>query len=184
MKKTILAIAAATASLFASTAFAEGYVGGAIGQGNFDLDCAGTDSCDKSSTGFKVFGGYKFMPNLAAEVGYFNFGKAKASDAGANLTLKATAFGAGVAFIGDFAPQWSGVARVGVASVKMKGDAEFFGATGSVSKSSTNAYAGFGIGYEVTKGLTVTADIDLTRGKIADETGNLRLISFGLRQSF
>jgi OOP family OmpA-OmpF porin len=184
MKKTILAIAAATASLFASTAFAEGYVGGAVGQGNINLDCTGFDTCDKSSTGFKIFGGYKFMPNLAAEVGYFNFGKAKASDAGLNLTLKATAFGAGVAFIGDFAPQWSGVARVGVASVKMKGDAEFFGSTGSISKSSANAYAGLGIGYEITKGLSVTAALDLTRGKLADEKGNLRLISFGLTQSF
>ena len=184
MKKTILAVAAVAVTLFSSTAFAESYVGGAIGQGRINLDCEGAPTCDNSDTGFKIFGGYKFMPNMAAEVTYFNFGKAKAADTDLSLSLKSSAFGVGVAFIGDFAPQWSGVARVGIASVRVKADATLNGASGSESDSSTNAYVGFGLGYEISKGLSVTADIDLTRGKIVGESGNLRMISVGLRQSF
>lgn len=185
MKKTILAaVAAAAATLFTSTAFAEGYVGGAIGQARINLDCEGAPTCDKSDTGFKLYGGYKFMPNMAAEVTYFNFGKAKAADGGLSLNLKANAIGVGVAFIGDFAPQWSGVARVGVASVRVKANASLDGVSGSESDSSTNAYLGFGLGYEISKGLALTADVDLTRGKIVGESGNVRMISVGLRQSF
>src|SRR3990167_2474533 len=184
MKKTILAVAAVAATLFASPAFAEGLVGGAIGQARLNLDCEGAPTCDKSDTGFKIFGGYKFMPDMAAEVIYFDFGKAKAADTDFSLSLKSSAFGVGVAFIGDFAPQWSGVARVGIASVRMKASATLNGLSGSDSESSTNAYAGFGLGYEISKGLSVTADLDLSRGKFADGSGNLRMISVGLRQSF
>src|SRR5213595_1816908 len=122
MKKIVLALAAITA-MFAGSAFAaEGYVGGAIGQGNTNFDCSGTTSCSHNGTGFKFFGGYKFTPNLAGEVTYFDFGKATAAAPGATLDLKSSAIGIGAAFSGNFAPQWSGVARLGVASVRMKGD--------------------------------------------------------------
>jgi OOP family OmpA-OmpF porin len=183
MKKTILAIAAVT-SLLASSAFAQGYAGVAVGQGHVNLDCSGTTSCSDNGTGFKVFGGYKFTPNIAAEVTYFDFGKASAAAPGLGLDLRTTALGVGAAFMADFAPQWSGVARLGVASVRMKGDATLFGASGSTSESSTQAYVGLGVGYEISKGLSVNGSMDFSRGKIAGETGNIRLISVGLTQAF
>lgn len=184
MKKIVLALATVT-SLFAGSAFAEGiYVGAAIGQGHTNLDCSGAPTCKRNDTGFKLYGGYKFMPNLSGELTYFDFGKAKAGDATTTLDLRSSAVGLGVAFGGEFAPQWSGVARLGVASVRMKGDATSGGLSGSTSESSTQAYAGLGVGYAIDKTLNVTADLDFTRGKIAGETGNLRLVSIGVNKSF
>jgi len=160
-------------------------VGGAIGQGHINFDCSGIPSCSNSNTGFKLYGGYNFTPAIAGEVVYFDFGKSHASDnLGSELNLKASAVGLGVAFGGKFTPQWSGVARLGVADVRMKADATVGVLTGSRSESSTQAYAGVGVAYEVSKGLSITADIDVSRGKIASESGDLRLISVGLNKSF
>jgi len=182
MKKTILAIAALSA-LSANSAFAQTYVGGAIGQGHVNLDCAGLSNCDNSDTGYKIFGGYKFTPNVAGEVTYFNFGKAKASAGGVDATVKGTGVGLGVAFLGDFAPQWSGVARLGVASNRVKVDTN---PTSSVvgSESSTNAYLGFGIGYEISKGLQLTGALDFSRAKYQGSSGNIRLATVGLTYGF
>jgi len=183
MKKSILALAA-VASMFASSAFAQVYIGGAAGQGHTNLDCTGASSCSNSGTGYKVFGGYRFANNFAGEVSYFDFGKASASGGGASLNLRSTAFGLGGAFLVDFTPQWNGAVRLGLASVKMKGDATLLGASGSTSETSTQAYVGFGVGYAVTKSLSITGTIDLSRAKIVGETGNVRLLSVGLTQSF
>ena len=183
MKKIAIAIAA-IASMTASTAFADAYIGGGIGQGHVNLDCEGAATCKTTNTGYKIFGGYKFTPNIAGEVTYFDFGKARAADPGLSLDLKATGFGLGVAFLGDFAPQWSGVARLGIASNKVKASATLGSLAGSDSETSTNAYAGFGIGYEISKGLALTGAIDFTRAKISGESGNLRLVTVGLTYGF
>jgi OOP family OmpA-OmpF porin len=183
MKKFILAIAAIT-SMTATSAFAEGYVGGAIGQGHINVDCEGASTCKLSSTGYKIFGGYKFSPNLAGEVTYFDFGKADIADPGLSLNLKTTGIGLGVAFSGNFAPQWSGVARLGIASNRVKAFATLGAASGSDSESSTNAYAGIGIGYEISKGLKLDASLDFSRGKIEGESADLRLFSVGVTYSF
>ena len=183
MKKLALAIAA-VASLTASTAFAQGYVGASIGQAHVNLDCQGASTCKTNGTGYKLFGGYTFAPNIAGELTYFDWGKAEAADSGISLKLRTTGVGIGVAFIGDFAPQWSGVARLGIASNRVKGDATVGALSGSDSESSTNAYFGLGVGYEVSKGLSVTGALDLSRAKIAGETGNVRLVTVGLTYGF
>src|SRR4051812_44677191 len=64
MKKILLTALIAMAGSVG--AHAEGiYVGVAAGGTNLDLDCAGAPSCDKSDTGFKLFGGYKLTENIA-----------------------------------------------------------------------------------------------------------------------
>ena len=185
MKKIILAVAAFVAlsgSAFAQQA-SQAYIGAGVGQGHVNTDCTGVPDCKNNSTGYKLYGGYKFTPNIAGEVSYFDFGKAKASGGGATAEMSGSGVGVGVAFIGDFAPQWSGVARVGIASNRMK-----LSTTPNVgldaSESSTNAYFGLGVGYEVSKGLKVTADIDFSRGKFQGEKGDLRLVTVGLNYGF
>ncbi|MFL6663543.1 MAG: outer membrane beta-barrel protein [Rhizobacter sp.] len=188
MKKIFLALAAVS-SLAGASAFAEtGYIGGAVGQSHFNADCSGTTDCKTNDTGYKLFGGYKFSPNLAGEVNYFDFGKATAS---ANLggtpvsvQLKGTGFGIGIAAMGDFAPQWSGVARVGVASIRAKATATAGSLTGTDSETKTTAYAGFGVSYAVTKELKVDGAIDFSNAKYAGETFNVRLLSVGLTYAF
>lgn len=188
MKRTALSLAAA-ALMLSSAAFAQGYVGIAGGPTKGNFDCAGTITCDTTSTGYKLFGGFKFSPNWGAEVGYFDFGKGKATIADETagvipLEIKGTGFGAGVAFFGQFAPDWSGVARLGIASTKAKGSAVIGTASGSVSESSTNPYYGFGVSYALSKAVTVDGAVDFSRVKFGGESANVRLMSIGLTFGF
>jgi OmpA-OmpF porin, OOP family len=188
MRKTALSVAA-LALMLSSGAFAQGYVGIGGGPTKANIDCSGTLTCDTTSTGFKLFGGYKFSPNWGAEVNYFDFGKAKftVSDGGSGiipLDLKGTGFGAGVAFFGQFAPDWSGVARLGVASTKAKGSAVVSGVSGSVSESSTNPYFGLGVSYALSKAVTLDGAIDFSKLKFAGESANVRMLSIGVTFGF
>ena len=79
--KAAVAVLGLAAAAFAFPAAAQmsmsaGYVGGSIGQSKFKADCAGAD-CDTNDTSFRIFGGYQFTPNIAAELGYTDLGKLK-----------------------------------------------------------------------------------------------------------
>jgi OmpA-OmpF porin, OOP family len=190
MKRNALTLVAAAAGLMLSTAaFAQAYVGIGAGPSKLSVSCADTDTCDTTGTGFKVFGGYKFTPNIAAEANYFDFGKAKATITDSELGLvsakyKPTAIGLGVAFFGDVAPNWPGVVRLGVASVKAKASGSGAGISTSDSKTTTQAYFGLGIGYSILKNLSVDLAADFSRSKIYDETSNVRMITVGVTYSF
>jgi OOP family OmpA-OmpF porin len=67
----------------ASGAYAQGYVGVGVGQGNASLPSVNTTfmgytftgASDKSSdTAYKIYGGYQFTPNWGVEVGYNDLG--------------------------------------------------------------------------------------------------------------
>jgi OOP family OmpA-OmpF porin len=188
MKKTFIALAATTLLAFAATAQAQGYVGVAGGPSNLDTDCSGTVTCDKSGTGFKVYGGYKFMPFLAGEVTYMSFGKAKASvDFGGSLAtaeIKTTGFGAGVAFTGDLAPNWPASARIGVARMKADVSGSAFGIPVSESDNTTQAYFGLDVGYAFTKNMAVTLSLDYSRSEFDGAGDPVRLIGVGFKFSF
>lgn len=186
-KKTLSA--AALALMLSSGAFAQGYVGIGAGPAKINVDCAGTTTCDNTSSGLKLFGGYKLAPNWAAELGYFDFGKAKATinDGEGGIIageIKATAVGAGVAFFGQFAPDWTGVARLGIASTKAKGSAATSGVSGSVSESNTNAYFGLGLSYALSKAVTLDGAMDFSRVKFAGESARVHLVSIGVTFAF
>ena len=51
------------------------YIGGAFGQTEVALDCAGTTACDDSDSGWKIFAGYQFNRNFAVELGYGDLGR-------------------------------------------------------------------------------------------------------------
>jgi OOP family OmpA-OmpF porin len=183
-----LAFAFAALSLATSSAFAQGYVGGAVGRAHFSADCAGTTSCTTNDTGFKIFGGYKFMPNMAAELTYFDYGKLTAgvpiTGGTATLDVRGTGFGLGVAFMGDFTPEWSGIARLGVASNRAKVSVVAGALSGNDSERKTTAYAGLGVGYAFSKQLKAEAGIDFSNIEYQGERSNVRLISVGLTYSF
>jgi len=160
-----------------------------LGASKLNIDCTGATTCDDADTAFKLLGGYKFAPNLAAEVGYFDFGKARASDAFVSAEISNTAFGGGIAFHQDLAPNWNFVARLGLASVKTKisGTVSGFGSA-SDSDSNIAMYAGLGIGYKLSKSVSLDGAMDFSRSKYSkngvDESGNLTAISIGLTFGF
>lgn len=216
MRKSLLTVAFGLAMLTLSTAHAQGaqaYVGGGLGWGNISVDCADLATCDKSNTGGKLYGGYRFASDWAVEAVYFNWGKVKAQStelvslpASARAVplvsspimvtvdgqLKATGLGIGVAYFMPFASDWNGVARLGIMRTDGKitgtGSAQGVTYSESSSKKSTLAYFGFGVGYNLTPSLALTGEADFSRVKYGlegeYETDNVRLISIGLRYAF
>jgi len=188
MQTKMKMMAAAVLSLLAAGAQAQGYAGLAGGMAKLDADCTGFTTCDTSGTGFKVYGGYQFMPMLAGELVFLNFGKTKASVTGgagtATAEISASGFGLGVAATGNLAPNVPASARLGVASIKGKAEARGPGGSFSDSESSTQAYFGVDVGYAFTKNLVATLNADFSRLKVVGDTGSVRLVGAGVRFTF
>jgi OmpA-OmpF porin, OOP family len=184
MKKQVLLAVAALALSGAASAQVYGVV--SAGVSKLDTDCAGANPCDRSGNAFKILGGYKFNPNVAAEFGYFNFGKARFGVPGAIGTFTSTAFGGGVAFHQDFASNWNFVGRLGVAQVKAKldVDAPGVGNIGSASDNNTQLYLGLGVGYKVTKSTSIDLSWDTTKAKFEGGSDNVHAFNLGVTFGF
>jgi OmpA-OmpF porin, OOP family len=182
MKKQVLLAAAALALSGAAAAQTYGVI--SVGTSKHNIDCAGAATCDESGNAFKLLGGYKFNPNFAVEAGYMNFGKSRAADPGVSLDLTVDGFGIGGAFHQDFATNWNFVARLGLAQMKTKANATLGGSSGSDSESNAQLYGGLGIGYKLTKQLSVGASWDFSKAEIAGEKGNVNAYSLGLTFDF
>ena len=188
MKKHVLLAAAALA--LSGAASAQTYATVSFGSSNIKLDCAGAEVCDKSDAAFKLLGGYKFTPNVAAEVGYMSFGKAKIRDAGESLDVGVTGVGVGVAFHQDLSANWNFVGRLGLAQMKTKLDASIAGlGSGSDSDSNAQLYGGLGVGYKINKQVSIDGAWDFTKGKYNKDgldlgSGNVNAFSIGLTFAF
>jgi OmpA-OmpF porin, OOP family len=184
MKKSLLVAAAMLA--LAGTASAQNYVSVSVGSSDHDLGCSGATVCDESGTAFKLLGGFRMAPNFAIEGGYMSYGKSKASDSGLGISLDTTVdgFGIGGAFLHDITPQWNFVARLGVAQMKAKAKATLGGSSGTDSDSSAQLYAGLGVGYRLTKQMSLDAAWDTSRAKIAGQKLDVSAFSVGLTFGF
>jgi OmpA-OmpF porin, OOP family len=60
------------AAQYRSPALSSAYIGANIGQSKFKDVCPG---CDDKDTAVKLYGGYQFHPNFAAELGYTDLGE-------------------------------------------------------------------------------------------------------------
>lgn len=179
---------------FTQPARGQVYSGAAIGSARTNVDCAGTTSCDKTDSGWKLFGGYQFNPNWAAEVTYFDFGKAKVTGIDETLgtitgEIENTGFGAGMALRQNLAADWNFVARFGLASIKTKVSGAVTGiGSGSDSDRNGQPYAGLGVGYKLSKSMSVDAARDFSKGKYnkngVETKGNVSMNSIGVTAGF
>ena len=78
--KTIAFVVLLAFALSAPT-FAEPYVGGAVGQAQYNNNsvCSGFTACDDTGSAHGIFAGWQFNKNVAAELGYTDLGTASAS---------------------------------------------------------------------------------------------------------
>jgi OOP family OmpA-OmpF porin len=182
MMKQVLLAAAALAVSGAAAAQTYGVI--SVGTSKQDLGCSGAATCDESGNAFKLLGGYKFNPNFALEGGYMSFGKSRAADPGVSLDLTVNGFGIGGAFHQDFATNWNFVARLGLAQMKTKAKATVSGASGTDSDSSAQLYGGLGVGYKLTKQLSVGAAWDFSKAEFAGEKADVNAYSIGLTFDF
>lgn len=177
MKKILFA---AVLTAVCGAASAQGYAGALIGMAKFNVDCAGA-SCDDSDTGYKVYGGYEVAPNIAIEVGYTDFGKARLSAGVLNESIEAQAFSVVGAFRMALSPEWTGVGRLGLASVKGKRNTNF---GLSESDSSIKLYAGVGVEYALGADFKLTGAFDFTAADIGDDSGGVYIFGLGAQMGF
>ena len=163
MKTVISSLVLAVALAFTGPAFAQDtgfYVGGALGQSSFDVDCTGTTSCDDKDSSWKIFGGYQFNKHLALEFGYADLGETTASvpvpPFTVNLALEATVWDLVAVGSLPIADRFSIFGKIGL----YRADTDLNGTIsglGSVSESDSNTDLTFGIGarYDFTRNLGV-----------------------------
>ena len=177
MKKTLLALGAFVAC---GSALAQGYVGGNIGLTQQSANCSGWSSCDKTDTGLKVYGGYKFTKEWAAELAYTDFGSVSVRSGPASGSYSATALSAGAAFFLPLAPKFTGIGRFGLAAV----DGDYSVPFGGSSESSIEPYVGLGVAYTLTPRLSVTGNFDYMNADYPRGSGSATLFSVGLSYAF
>ncbi|TMH39830.1 MAG: hypothetical protein E6H54_20375 [Betaproteobacteria bacterium] len=143
-----LAAAALALPAAAQMSMSSAYVGGSIGQSKFKADC-GSFSCDKNDTSFRLFGGYQFTRNIAAELGYADLGKLKISGGGLSGEIEATAWDLSGVFSWPFANQFAVFGRLGVARTEGK----VSGAFGSAKDNKSGVTWGLGAQYDFNRNL-------------------------------
>jgi OmpA-OmpF porin, OOP family len=167
MKKIFTAIAIASA-LTAAPAFAQGwYIGFGAGIGNLDKtgqDITGltNSTIDDSDKTYTIRGGYRFHPNMAVELGYYDMGKYTFSGLAGNVDVsgsaKAKSFGLSLVGIAPVAQNFELYARLGIEESEIKANANTPNLTASESDKQTGATYGVGGRYLVTKEIGLFAE--------------------------
>lgn len=126
LKRLLGSTATAMAAAFAAAGTAQAqlastpnsgyYIGGNVGQSHLKDDSPLGANTDRSDTGYKVYGGYQFNPNVALELGYTGLGKFEAPSG----DVKARALYLDAVGTLPLAPQWSALGRIGVVDTEAK----------------------------------------------------------------
>ena len=135
------------------------YLGGNIGQSKVKDGCSGLGgtgiSCDDKDTAFKILGGYNINRNFAAELGYTDFGKAKASGLGLTDEFKATAWELSAVGSYPVANQFSVFGRLGLYFADAKENTNF---AGNFKHTNNDLTYGFGVRYDFSRELGVRGE--------------------------
>ena len=135
------------------------YLGGNIGQSKLKDGCSGLGgsgiSCDDTDTAFKILGGYNINRNFAAELGYTDLGKAKASGLGLTDELKATAWELSAVGSLPIANQFSAFGRLGLYFADAKENTNF---AGNFKHTNSDLTYGFGVRYDYSRELGVRGE--------------------------
>ncbi len=188
-KRIVAACAAAGLAGLTGLASAQGYVGIGVGQSRIKLDCSGTDTCDKTDTAFRLFGGYQFSPNLALEAAYYDQGKAHLTASDFELGSVGAEFkGHGVGLWGMLTLPLEAVtvfAKVGMVSSSLKLDASSstFGRA-SGSERHTRAAWGLGASYGFASQWVARLDYERLRLRFMDEGVSVDLVTLGAHYRF
>lgn len=187
-KKNSIAAALMVAGMaLCSSASAQVYVGGALSQARWDVDCTGTSTCKDADTAYKFFAGYDFTPNLGVEASYFALGDVTASAGDVKGSFNAK----GLDFAGVIkAPSLMGVvgfAKAGVAFVNGESGGTIAGVSASTSKSSAQALYGLGLMFAIGDKTSIRAEVERRKVKVANldsATSNVSTFSIGLQASY
>ena len=174
-------------ALAATQASAQGgFLGGSLGQVDFDEDVTtglidANKSVDGKDTAWKIFGGYMFNRHFGIEAAYLNLGEVSYSGTFGGLPVtggKIEVTGFNISAIGNLpvSEQFSVFGKIGL----FLWDAEASDTTGGLpfsgSEDGSDISFGVGVGYQFTRNLGVRAEWEMFKANEGDAT----LISLGL----
>ncbi|HEY7238827.1 MAG TPA: porin family protein [Burkholderiales bacterium] len=140
------------------------YAGASVGQSK--SDCPTSGSCDDKDTAYRIFGGYKFHPNIAVEGGYSPLGESSASVPGGNITAEANAWdivGVGSWPLGN---NFSILGKLGFYNAELK-----LGGVASGKKTTTDLTYGIGGQYDFNRNLGLRLEWNRYSGVKAPDVG-------------
>jgi outer membrane protein W len=147
--------------------------------------CTGSSSCSRDQIGGKVFGGWRFTPNLAAEVSYYYLGAYQATKDAvqpANVissrTLKNKAVSVGIDWSGELLGVLTQHIRFGLARVITTGTESFGnGTTLSVNENNLKPFVGLGMSYQINEHVRIYQSFDYMRNR---DNNHFHMYSMGL----
>ncbi len=166
LKKSLLclSIVSALGAVASTEALAQDagfFVSGQVGKSRYDINGAGKQGATAAGVGI----GYNFNPTVGLELGYNDYGTAKASGLGIEGTAKSTQLS--VLLSAPIANDWSVYGRLGAASTERK--ASGFGVSSTDRK--TEAVYGIGFGYNFAKNIKGTLEYQKVGTTSGDGTG-------------
>ncbi len=197
-KLAVSAIAACAISTVANAAVSGPYVGGQVGWGNTNInnnDIFGNNSgisssIDNTGVAGRIFAGYQFNPNWAAELGYTRFSDTDINDITAygvpvgNGSLREQAFDLVGKGILPLQNNFNLYGKLGAAY--LQGDMSFNGSGVSTTGDENKVYPTYGVGisYDVTPNVPV--DLSWNRiQKVGDsDLQSTDLIAVGIAYNF
>jgi OOP family OmpA-OmpF porin len=189
MKKHIRLLAISSISLLlaqgaamAQTAPSNWYVGGAVGASSLKPKVNNQSipgNQDTSDVGVKLFGGYKFSENWAAEVQYYDLGKWRYSDSG--ITGQAKVEGVSISVVGSYplSNAFSLLGKVGVSTQNFNARATDTtnGNTLTLKGHATVPVVGFGFEYAFNSSMSLRTEYEYFGVPTLARAGNDRLKS-------
>ena len=136
-------------------------------------ECQGAAVCEHAKTAGKFFGGWRFTPNLAAEVSYYYLGRFQATEGGkiaatsiASRELKNKAVAVGIDWSGELFQVLTQHIRFGLAHVSTEGTVSYGnGTTASVNQGNTKPYVGLGLSYQFNEHVRFYQSYDYLQNK-------------------
>jgi hypothetical protein len=160
------------------------YLAASGGASVYDVDCRGSTTCDRVDRAGRAAAGVFVAPNLALEATFIDFGRAVASRGPDSQTWRLRLAGVGLAVPLDFGGPWSGLLRLGVASVRTVSDRGSGLAFSRSTGNSAEAYGGFAVAYALTPQVALELAYDSTRGEVNGTAGRVDALSFGVQLRF
>lgn len=188
LRHAFVPVAALLLAAAGASAHAQGYAGLSVGNSRADIDCAGTLSCDRQDTAWKLYGGYMFHPSFGVQLEGYRQGRARFSAILGDGTVASGEFrGEGVGLYGlALARQgmWSVFGKAGVLTSRVTGTARLqdLGA----SRRETHTHFGWGAGMAVdwTKNIGARLEYERLRARLLGETIDVDQVTAGIVARF
>lgn len=162
------------------------YAAAGIGLLESGYECNGAVNCERPRAGGKIFGGYRFTPNLAAEVSYYYLGNFKASEGAGALAptdvmsrqLRNSAVSLAIDWSNEVFQVLTTHVRFGLAVTRTNGSVTYgSGATDDVNQYATKPYLGLGLSYQFNPYIRLYSGYDVLRNK---DNNHFHVFSLGV----